>query len=269
MTRRAVILAAGMGTRMRHGGDGVFLGPPQEQAADAGLKAMMPVGRPFVEYLLSELADAGIDRACLVIAPHGEAARSHFAQPTGRRVHVEFAVQARPLGTADAVLAAERFADGEPFLVMNGDNLYPASVLAQLAALREPGTAAFSRAALVADGAIPEERLARFALLETDAHGYLRRIVEKPSPESLKGLGPDVRVSMNCWRFDSAIFPACRAVPPSPRGELELPLAVQHAVDTGAFRVRVLPADETVLDLSSRLDVAAVTARLQGITPRP
>jgi dTDP-glucose pyrophosphorylase len=85
----------------------------------------------------------------------------------------------------------------------------------------------------------------------------------------LKGLGPDVRVSMNCWRFDSAIFPACRVVPPSPRAELELPLAVQHAVDTGAFRVRVLPADETVLDLSSRLDVAAVTARLQGITPRP
>lgn len=269
MTRRAVILAAGMGTRMRRAEDGAHLEPAQRQAADAGIKAMMPVGRPFVEYQLSALADAGIERACLVVPPGAEAVRRHFAAAPGRRVHVEFAEQARPLGTADAVLAAERFAEGESFLVVNGDNLYPASVLRQLAALSEPATAAFSRSALMAGGTVPAERIARFALLEAGADGYLRRIVEKPSPDLLNSFGANARVSMNCWRFDPTIFGVCRAVPPSPRGELELPLAVQYAIDTGAFRVRVLPADETVLDLSSRLDVAAVTARLQSITPRP
>jgi glucose-1-phosphate thymidylyltransferase len=268
MTRRAVILAAGMGTRMRRA-DGVSLEPAQARAADAGFKAMMPVGRPFIEYVLSALADAGIEQACLVVAPGADAVRSHFARAAGRRVQVEFAEQGRPLGTADAVLAAERFAGGEPFLVVNGDNLYPASVLGPLAALHEPAAAAFSRAALTAGGALPAERIARFALLEPDAEGYLRRIVEKPSPESLNEFGPEARVSMNCWRFDPSIFAACRAVPPSPRGELELPLAVQQAIETGAFRVRLLPVAETVLDLSSRLDVAAVTARLRGVTPRP
>ena len=269
MTRCAVILAAGMGTRMRETQDGAVLEPAQEAAAGAGFKAMMPVGRPFVDYLLSALADAGIERACLVVGPGAEEVRSHFADLAGRRVRVELAEQARPRGTADAVLAAERCAAGEPFLVVNGDNLYPASVLGRLAALAEPAAVGFSRTALVADDGIPAARIGRFALLEADGEGFLRRIVEKPSAESLRSFGPDARVSMNCWRFDSRIFAVCRAVPPSPRGELELPLAVEHAIAAGAFRVRLLPADEPVLDLSSRLDVASVTARLRGVTPRP
>ncbi len=254
---------------MRDAGGGALLEPEQERAADAGLKAMMPVGRPFVDYLLSALADAGIERACLVIAPDAAGIRSHFADSARRRVQVELAEQARPLGTADAVLAAESFTAGEPFLLMNGDNLYTAPVLVRLARCPEPATAAFSRAALTRGGTIPADRIERFALLEADADGYLRRIVEKPTPELLGGFGPEARVSMNCWRFDRRVFDVCRTVGPSPRGELELPLAVQRAIDTGAFPVRVLPADEPVLDLSSRVDVPAVTTRLQSITPRP
>ena len=154
-------------------------------------------------------------------------------------------------------------------MVLNGDNYYPVTVLQRMAAVGEPAVAAFSREALLAGGQMAAERIGRFAVLDVGADGYLRRIVEKPDPASLEAFGPDARISMNCWVLDSRIFDACRAVAPSPRGELELPLAVQAAIDAGAMRVRAVPVEAPVLDLSSRADVAAVTAALAGVAPRP
>jgi dTDP-glucose pyrophosphorylase len=204
-----------------------------------------------------------------VIGPEHGAVRAHFETGGARRVRVHFAVQERPLGTADAVLAAETFAAGERFLVLNGDNYYPVPVLERMAAVDEPAVAAFSRSALVADGKMAPERIARFALLDIGPDGYVRRIVEKPDPAALAAFGPDPRVSMNCWVLDARIFGACRTVAPSPRGELELPLAVQAAIAAGAMRVRAVMVDAAVLDLSSRDDVATVTTGLAGVAPRP
>ena len=73
---------------------------------------------------------------------------------------------------------------------------------------------------------------------------------------------------MNCWRFDSRIFEACRDVARSRRGELELPEAVGLAVRRGV-RFRALRASGAVLDLSRRADAADVSRRLAGLVPRP
>ena len=255
-----------------HGGKvgAAGLNAAQAAVADAGLKAMMPVGRPLIDYILSALADAGVTDACLVIGPEHAAVRGYFAGTLPpRRVRVRFAVQEQPRGTADAVRAAESTVMSDRFLVINGDNYYPADVLARLAAMGEPSVAAFARTALVADGLLPAERMARFALLEVGGDGYLRRIVEKPDAGTLDQLGPDAPVSMNCWLFDRRIFEACRVVEPSARGELELPLAVQRAVDEGVMRIRAVPVAAPVLDLSAREDVGAVAARLRDVTPDP
>ena len=64
------------------------------------------------------------------------------------------------------------------------------------------------------------------------------------------------------------VFEACRRAPLSPRGEYELPLTVQQAIDDGRFPVEAVCSEEGVLDLSGRADVAAVAARLAHITPR-
>ena len=53
---------------------------------------------------------------------------------------------------------------------MNGDNLYPADVLRDLAVLDEPGLPAFRRDDLVRSSNIPDERVASFALIERDVH---------------------------------------------------------------------------------------------------
>jgi glucose-1-phosphate thymidylyltransferase len=174
-------------------------------------------------------------------------------------------VQAEPRGTADAVLAAEAALGGDAFLVANGDNLYPPEALAALVALDGPGLAGFDRHALVEQGNIPAERIAAFALVATDERGNLSDLVEKPDAAARERLGDNALVSMNLWRFDHRIFAACRAVAPSPRGEVELPEAALLAARGGA-PIRVVPVHAGVLDLSARGDVATV-ARLLGDRP--
>lgn len=262
---KAVILARGLGTRMRQQDPDAGLSPEQAEMAATGVKALIPIDRPFLDYVLSALADAGYRRICLVVGPEHEKLRRYYGEMLRyHRLELGFAIQVRPLGTADAVVAAEAFAAGEPFLVINSDNYYPVAALESLRHLQGPGLAAFARAGMLAGSNIPPERLSRFAIVEVDGQGCLRRIMEKPDPALLASLPEPVAVSMNCWRFDPGIFAACRAVKPSPRGELELPDAVQYAVEVLGQRFQVMWCAEAVLDLSSRADVEPVAVRLAG-----
>ena len=72
-------------------------------------------------------------------------------------------------------------------------------------------------------------------------------------------------VNMNCWRFGPSIFDACRVIEPSVRGEYELPTAVQHVINVLGESFRVVRMHTGVLDLTSRNDIAPVTAALAGV----
>ena len=265
MTTRAVILARGLGTRMRKADSAARMSGDQAQVASTGVKALIPIGRPFLDYVLSALADAGVYQVCLVIGPeHDILKRRYSIEIRPSRLTIDFAIQQEPRGTADAVLAAESWTSGEPFLVINSDNYYPVDALRRLAALDEPGLVAFSRAGLLADGQIEAARVTSFAVLDLDGD-YMRRIIEKPDAATLQALGDEVFLSMNCWGFDHRIFPMCRDVPLSARGELELPAAVEHALQTGAMRFRAIRVESPVLDLSRQVDIAGVASRLAGV----
>ncbi len=266
---RAVILARGLGRRMREPALGIALDPAQEAAAAGGIKSMIPIGRPFLDYGLSALADAGFEEICLVVGPEHHSIRKYYETP-GRlsRIAISFAIQDEPRGTADAVHAAEYFAGGQRVLVCNADNYYPAPVLAALRALQGPGLAGFGPGALVGLSNIPASRVAQFALITETRDGFLADIVEKPNAETLARLGPRARVSMNAWAFEPDIFEACRRVTPSARGELELQDAVRYAMQHLGTRFRVVPVEAGVLDLSSRGDVASVAEYLAGVEAR-
>lgn len=253
---------------MRQRSADAALAPDQEAVADSGLKAMIPVGRPFLDYVLSALADAGYQHVCLVIGPEHAAVREYYTREVEpRRIRVSFAEQAQPLGTADAVLAAEQWVGTTPFIVINADNYYPVSALAALRTAQAPALIGFEAGALVREGNITPERIAAYALLDVAADGTLRRIVEKPGLQATVRLEDGAYVSMTCWLFDAAIFNACRRVERSARGELELPSAIQLLIDDGA-RFTVLPAQAPVLDLSRRDDIPAVSAQLAGVDVR-
>ena len=267
-----MILARGLGTRMREQDPAAILTDAQRRAADIGHKALMPIrGRPFLDYVLGAIADAGIDRVALVVAPDHEMLRRRYeedARPA--RLRVSFVVQPEPRGTADAVRRAQPWTSGEPFLTMNADNLYPVTALGDLAALDEPGLPGFDAEDLVRTSNIPRERIASFALVEIDDRGYMTSIVEKPgaAPASPSYPSPSSVISMNVWRFDARIFDACRDVPRSARGEFELPEAVGLAVERGV-PFRVIPARGPVLDLSRRADAVDLERRLDGVEARP
>jgi glucose-1-phosphate thymidylyltransferase len=263
MSRRAVVLARGRGSRMRREDAAARLDAEQAAAAAAGAKAMMPVGRPLLEHLLSALAEAGIEEAVLVIGPGQDPIRAHFAANPPRRLRLVFAVQQEARGTADAVRSARAAAGADCFVVVNGDTWYPPQAIRAVAAAPAPALGAFDGEALVRLGNVPAERLLAFALCDVAADGSLREIVEKPGPEHALARAARHIVSMNLWHLPPAVFAALERVQPSPRGELELLDAVRLLMRDGA-RVLAVPLACELLDLSSRADVAAVTARLAG-----
>ena len=231
----------------------------QAAAADAGMKAMIPFGRPFLDFVLHSLADAGVTDAGLVLGPEHEQVRTYYGSLQTKRLRITFVEQARPLGTADAVASARAWAGSAPFIVLNADNLYPAAALARLVCGQEPALPGFERDSL----GIPIERIGAFALLDVRDDGSLARIVEKPGVEAMRAAGARALISMNLWRVDDRIFEACEAVPISERGERELPQAVARAVQQG-MRIEVIPSHGPVLDLSSRADVPSVARALEG-----
>lgn len=258
---KALVLAAGRGSRMRAPGSAA-LPPAQAAAAAAGHKAMMPIaGRPFLDYLLHRLADAGVADIAVVFAPAHDEARAYYRALQTTRIRIACLVQAEPRGTADAVLAAEAWTAGEPFITLNSDNLYPVDVLARLRDAAGPAVPGFLRDTI----GLPIDRLGAYALIEAARDGCLARIVEKPGADAVEAAGPRALISANVWRCDARMFEACRGVPVSERGEKELPQAVGLAAARGVC-FEVLPVRGDVLDLSSRADVATVASRL-GQTP--
>ena len=270
MTTRAVVLARGLGRRLREADDEAVLDRDQQRAADAGDKPFMPVaGRPFLDFLLSGLGDAGLTRVGVVVAPAHQGFRRYYRETNApRRVTVDFVVQEEARGTADAVRAAEAWAAEEPFLALNADNLYPAAALRRLAALDSPGLAVFAPDDLVRTGNIPPERVRAFALARVDPDGWLAGLIEKPSADQVAAAVAPSGISMNCWRFDARIFRFCREVPESPRGELELTGAVALAMRHG-LRFKALRAEGPVLDLSRRADAPELSRRLAAVPVRP
>lgn len=107
----AVVLAGGMGTRLRS----VVSDVP---------KPMAPVGgRPFLESILDWLASCGIRSVVLSVGYKWEVIRDRFGS-SHRGMELEYAVEDRPLGTGGAVALALRRTRGKTVFVVNGDTSF-------------------------------------------------------------------------------------------------------------------------------------------------
>jgi D-glycero-alpha-D-manno-heptose 1-phosphate guanylyltransferase len=104
----AIVLAGGFGTRLR-------------SVVDDVPKPMAPVGgRPFLAFVLDQLADAGFETAILAVGYRHEAISSHFGDRY-RGLALRYSVEDEPLGTGGAIrLACSQSMAGD-VLVLNGD----------------------------------------------------------------------------------------------------------------------------------------------------
>lgn len=116
----AVILAGGLGTRLR------------SRVANLP-KAMAPIaGRPFLEYLLDQLSDAGCTRVILSVGYRHEVIFEAFGQ-NYRGMPIDYAVEETPLGTGGAIRLALALIREASALVLNGDTWLKADFAAMTA----------------------------------------------------------------------------------------------------------------------------------------
>ena len=132
---QAVILAGGLGTRMR----------PRTETVP---KSLLPVlGRPFLEYQIGLLRSNGIDRV-LVLAGHlGELIRDHFGDGSAHGVRISYSFEPPGLlGTGGALKYAEAALEDD-FLLLNGDTLLEIDYAVLARSFRSSGKPAMLTAA--------------------------------------------------------------------------------------------------------------------------
>ena len=266
---KAVILARGLGTRVQKPSQGVRLRPEVVKFAEKGWKAFVPIrGRPLLDYTINFLRDIGIKHVCLVIGPEHVEMRRYYEEMDKNLddISIHFAIQEKPLGTADAVYAAREFAGNDSFIMMNGDNLYQVNAIKILRG--QVGEICygigFERNYLIAKSNFSAERIKSFAVMEVDDELNLIRIVEKPpNPEKYR-TKYGILVNMNLWRFTPHIFQACENIEPHPiRGEYEITSAIQFLVDERIVPVKVIPIKAGVLDLTYKSDIPSIEEKLE------
>lgn len=163
--RRAVVLAAGRGTRLR-------------PHTDTTPKPLLHIdGRPTLDYILTSLATAGVRQVCLVTGYLAAQIETYVGDGQRWGLQASFVQQSPLLGTAHALQAAAAFLT-EPAFVLAADYALAPDHLANLkSAYREAeADLALSLKKLSAD------EISSRSSVAFDAGGKITRIVEKPAP---------------------------------------------------------------------------------------
>ena len=243
MKKRLLILAGGMASRMKKAlaEDNSDLDPKLVAQANAVTKGMIQVGKngkTLIDYQLYNAHLAGIEEVMLLLHPTDNVSQEYceslLAKDATWGMEIVFARQQipadreKPAGTADAVYQAlSQHTDWQTgrVIVCNSDNLYSVNALKTLLASEVPqALISYHRDSLL----YPEERISAFALIRTDAEGYLLEIIEKPTKEQADELMAKqgrLGVSMNVFVFEASTFLPYLAKTPfhAVRNEKELP----------------------------------------------
>ena len=205
---KAVVLAAGKGTRLR---------PLTEDKP----KALVEVdGKPLIEDVFDNLIELDVDELIVVVGYKKEQIIERYDDEY-RGVPITYTHQREQKGLAHALLTAESHIDDD-FVLMLGDNVFRANLGDVLNRQRESrADAAF----LVEE--VPMDEATRYGVCDTNEYGEIVEVVEKPDDP------PTNLVMTGFYTFTPKIFHACHLVQPSDRGEYELSDAVDLLIHSG------------------------------------
>ena len=209
---KGLILSGGKGTRLR---------PLTYTSA----KQLVPVAnKPVLFYAIESIVEAGITEIGIVVGETREEIKAAVGDGERFGARVTYLEQDAPRGLAHAVMIAEEFLAGSPFVMYLGDNLIAGGITGLVDEFRDlHGRGACSSEILLAEVPHPEQ----FGVAELTSEGKVRRLVEKPKePKSNLAL-------VGVYMFDASIFESVHRIKPSARGELEITDAIQDLIDRG------------------------------------
>jgi mannose-1-phosphate guanylyltransferase len=163
---RAVVLVGGQGSRLRP----ITYDVP---------KAMVPLrNQPFMGYMMDFLRAAGLEGAVLSLGYLPDPIQEHFDQQDMDGFSIDYAVEDTALGTAGGIKNAERYLDGGPFVVVNGDVLSGMDLRVAIEKHKESDALATIVLTSVED---PTD----YGLVEVDHEMLVHRFLEKPAADDV------------------------------------------------------------------------------------
>jgi dTDP-glucose pyrophosphorylase len=220
---KAVILAAGKGTRMR-------------ELTNELPKPMLKVqGKPILEHILGGIMAAGIRDIFIVTGFRAETIEAHFGDGSRWDARISYGRQLVQDGTGKAPEVAKAFVDTSPFLLTYGDILVPSITYQQM--VQRYQSAAFSGVVTVTRG----EDVTHGGLNFFDDQFCLKRLIEKPSAQQVAQLrqegwlkpGDPVWYNAGIYIFKPLLFEFTARLQKSPRGEYELTDAISAMMSAG------------------------------------
>ena len=220
---KAVILAAGKGTRMR------------DLTAEIPKPMLKVQGKPILQHIVEGLLSVGIREFCLVTGWHAEVVEEFFGDGSKFGARISYVRQVVQDGTGKAPELAKNFVGNEPFLLTYGDILVKPETYADMLQRWRGGK--FSGLVTVTGS----EDVTMGGLFFFDANFCLKHLVEKPSAAQLAELrtqgwlkaGEPAWYNAGIYLFDPVLFTFTAKLEKSPRGEYELTDALTALLASG------------------------------------
>lgn len=207
MVKKAIVLAAGVGTRLK-------------PITDAIPKEMIRVGKkPAIEHVLDVLKAGGIEDVLIIVGWKKHALVDYLGSGSRLGLKIYFRMQEEPLGTAHAVSLGDDFIGDDDFVVMYGDNyITPYDTMHDIADFHDKKN---SKGTLVLN---PVEDPRRFGVVKMDDECKIHGMIEKPTWEEAEPykLNDHWLNIAGLMILNGKIFEYIEKTTPGKRGELWL-----------------------------------------------
>ena len=241
---KGIVLAGGTGSRLWPITKGVS-------------KQLLPVyDKPLIHYPLGTLFLAGIKDILIITTPEdSDSFKRLLGNGSNFGVKLEYAIQEKPNGLAEAFIIGEKFIASESVCLILGDNIfYGAGLGNQLRAIDTLNGATIF--------AYKVSEPSRYGVVEFSKEMKVISIEEKPTNPKSSFAVPGL------YFYDSQISEIAKSIEPSPRGEKEITTINQFYLNQGNLHTKILQRGTAWLDTGTFESLHAASSYVQIIEER-